>query len=54
MVKNMVRSIGSLIVGIACLIFAIAFAVINKRISAATIASSIIAIVCIFNALRSG
>lgn len=49
----MVRSMGSLIVGILCLVVAIVIAIINKRISVATIASSIIAIACIYNALRS-
>lgn len=50
----MVRSMPSLIVGILCLVVAIVITIINKRISAATIASTIIAIACIFNALRTG
>ena len=48
----MVKSVPSLVVGILCLIVAIALVVFNKRISAGTIASAIIAIACIYNALR--
>lgn len=49
----MVKSVPSLVVGIICLIAAIAFAVIDKKISTGTIASAVVAIVCIFNALQS-
>lgn len=49
----MVKSMGSLVVGIICLIVAIAIAIYNHKIGAGTIASAVIAIVCIYNALRS-
>ena len=49
----MVKSIGSLIVGILCIVVAIAIAVINKKVTDGTIASGVIAVACIYNALRS-
>ena len=49
----MVKSVGSLIVGIICLIVAIGIAVIDKKITIGTIALCILGGVCIFNALRS-
>jgi hypothetical protein len=50
----MVRSIGSLIIGILCLAVSIVISIIDKTISIGTIALCIIAIVCIYNALKSG
>ena len=49
----MVKSVGSLIVGIIYLIVAIVIAAINKKITIGTIALCILGGVCIFNALRS-
>lgn len=49
----MVKSMPSLIVGILCLIVAAVIAIVQKRISAATIASTVIAIACIYNAVKA-
>ena len=48
----MVKSVSGLIVGIICLIVAIAFAVIDKGISLGTIGLLLIAIACIYVAIR--